>query len=234
MQFGTGCGAGFANIQSGLGDSGAWTTANGSCDEVISAANFGGGAGGRGFRHYRGEGTNNNGGSMQWQWSAESAISWCVRIRYSSGFHWLSDGNPHYTKDLYFNVLTPFVVFGHQGGAWGYNVYGATNYPGSIDWVGLMGGANGDGVFHEFAGVIDIPNSTLKLWVDDALTLNETAVNFNPITSIGWTAPSNQNHVDNDNDGIGVGDETGATDGYTDYDDFVVDTNVSNGGKLEC
>ena len=100
-----------------------------------------------------------------------------------------------------------------------------------------MGGPQGDGKWHEFAWHGNISRTTLRIWIDDVLVFERTDM---PWAMYGYAAfpngyyPSNQGVVDNDDDGIGDGDEASSPDLFTDYDDHTVDTAVSNNGKLEC
>jgi hypothetical protein len=238
-------GTGFDGIHTGPGtvsDHGGWDTENHFCDQIIAAANYSGGAGGRGHRHFRGDGSNNNGGGLKIAWgSSLSNLSACSRIRYPTAFRWVTDRNPLYIKDWNLSLVSPYLIVGYQGGAWGFHVsVGSSNYPANQrrskgDWVALMGGATGDNQFHEFAWYADVATTTLKMWIDDTLVVHYRDVNFRGLTAFAPNMfTSNQREADIDNDGEGVGDEAGSTDSWTDYDDIVVDTGVTNGGKLEC
>jgi hypothetical protein len=82
------------------------------CDEVIEGANFSGGRGGRGARHYRlpgcgvSPGRNCGGGGLKFTFSEEGVNELWLRIymRYSEGFTWGQRNPPHYSKDAFFNA----------------------------------------------------------------------------------------------------------------------------------
>jgi hypothetical protein len=216
-------GLGDANVcapQDGISGYGGWTTNNNSQDEISAAANNPAGAGGKGFRHYRGDGTNNNGGGLSITFPAPVTEMW-VRfyMRYSLGFSWTfaPDAHPHYTKDHYINVGGPgAMVFGYQGGAWG--LYdGKTAHPSAMGWYASQGNSyTGDGKFHCYeyhvkqagtAGVIEI-------WFDGVQQLTKTGVDLGNTPWSYFALGSNQNEP------IGAG----ATDYYTDYDDLAIST----------
>lgn len=223
-QFGTGCGPGFAGVQTGIGNGGANDTDDNSCDGVLLAANFSGGAGGRGFRHWRGDGSNNNnGGGMNLSITAMPGLSggatelW-VRfyMRHESGMGFVGGGNPNYIKEHYLNVSGTFIIYGHQGGAWGmHSKVGSTNYPGSISWTDLYGGATSDGSWHCHEYYIDRAGtgaSTIRVWLDGSLVLEETSIDLDSAALTGIVVGSNQYEL------------AAGADKATDYDDIAFST----------
>lgn len=209
----------------GISGYGGWTTSNGSVDQITAAANNPAGGGGKGFRHWRGDGTNNNGGGIKIGFPTPLTEMW-VRfyMRYSSGFQWnYSPPHPHYTKEFYWNVGgSNTMVFGYQGGAWG--LYSNNvNYPSSLNWQASQGGFDvGDGQFHcyEYHVKQNGAAGTIEMWMDGVQYLNKAGANLGstPWSYVGLG--SNQNTV------VGAG----ATDYYTDYDDIAVSTS----GRIGC
>lgn len=189
-------------------------------DRIIAEANYPGGGGGKGFRHYRGDGTNVGGGGLSIQLPSSYTELWGrFYMRYQLGFAWLN-GQPHYTKDLYVNVGTPPAwVFGIQGAAsWGiFN--GQTGIPSSKSWASTMQGPTGDGQWHCYEWHIQHgPNARIEIWVDNAQVLN-TITNMPSGSTIFMAVGENQNQV-----------VAGANPWYTDYDDFA----FSTVGRIGC
>ena len=204
----------------GIAPSGGWT-ANGFEDRIIAEANYPGGGGGKGFRHYRCDGTNCNGGGLRISLPTGYTELWGrFYMRYQLGFAWLN-GQPHYTKDLYVNVGSPSGwVFGIQGSAsWGINNQ-STPIPSSKSWLSTMGGPTGDGLWHCYEWHIQHgPNARIEIWVDDVQVLN-TITSMPPGTTSYMIVGDNQNSVTG----------AGATPWYTDYDDFAFSTS----GRIGC
>lgn len=222
QQFGTGCGSGFSGIQPGVGNNGAWTTASGSCDEVTTAANYPGGAGGRGFRHYRGNGSDNNGGGMMITLPTGMTEVWySLRIRFSSGFQWVG-GTPHYTKDLYWHTSSGYLVAGHQGGGWGFDVGGHDNYGGTENWTTLYSSGTADGLWHCLDFYHNIANSTARVWVDGVKVLDKSGVNYTGFSTFTHFQLGENQAIVNGGDY------------YTDYDDLRIDTGLPAGSRLGC
>ena len=205
------------SVGDGIAGSGAWTTSNGSGDQIVSAANNPSGGGGKGFRHWRGGGTNNNGGGLTITLPTALSEMW-VRfyMRYSAGFAW-SGGGPMYTKEHYWGSCgAGCVIFGIQGSnSWGINYNGSVNHPSSLSWAASQGGNVGDGKWHLYEYHLKQNGSAgaIEIWVDGVRYLNATNVSLG---SIGWrsfTLGSNQSTVSGCSSGC-----------YTDYDDIAVST----------
>lgn len=150
-QIGTGCGSGFAGKQSGVGDNGSWKTGN-TCDEVIPEANDPAGRGGRGFRHWMGDGQNAGGGGQTITLpSAMMDLYFSVKIRYQSGMRW-ANGSPSYIKDIYTDPWPcgggTCVILGYIDGGFGGSYDNALNMPSKLTWTLSQGGSVGDGQFH--------------------------------------------------------------------------------------
>jgi len=201
----------------GIAGHGDWTTRSGSRDQITAAANNLSGGGGKGFRHWRGNGQNNNGGGLIITLPAPVTEMWVrLYMRYSLGFAW-NGGNPVYTKDNYWGACGGgCLIFGIQGNSsWGLNFDGGTNYPSSLTWAQSQGGATGDGQWHvyEYHVKQNGAAATIEIWVDGVRYLNLTNANLGSTPWQSFKLGENQ------------GNPTGCTpDCYTDYDDIAIST----------
>jgi hypothetical protein len=198
----------------GIGRYGDWTTSSGKGDQITSSANNPLGTG-RGFRHWRGNGTNNVGGSLSitFPGSRELWIRWYAR--FSAGFQW-KNGAPQYAKELYIHPGEPGAIIpGFANGVFqNHTLAGSQDFKSSVSWANINGGSVGDGRFHHYEVYIKLSsngaNGATKLWFDGRLVGDYSGVDFGnhgPISN--FTLGENQNEVIN-------GDH------YTDYDDVAV------------
>ena len=203
-------------VGDGIAGSGGWTTGSGSVDQITSAANNPSGAGGKGFRHWRGDGQNNCGGGLHISLPVPVTEMW-VRVyqRFQSGLGFTPSGQPVYTKDNYWGVCgSGCLIFGIQGNnSWGLNYNGSTNYSSSLTWSASQGGSTGDGRWHEYQYHVKQNGTagTIELWVDGVRYLHNTAANLG---STPWSAFK-----------LGENEATVAgcaSDCYTDYDDLAI------------
>jgi hypothetical protein len=207
-------------VGDGISGAGGWATSghpNG--DEITVAANNPAGAGGKGFRHWRGDGQNNNGGGLSINLPAPLPELW-VRwyMRYQQGFTW-AGGGPQYTKELYFNVdgRAPQHAVGFKGA----DSFGTTqffpvsrNIDGGPGWLSGQHGSTGDGLFHVYEihmkrdtnGV----NGVWEAWIDGTRAVLATDVNWGGATFSWFVLGDNQYNPANGGDR------------YTDYDDLAV------------
>jgi len=201
----------------GISGGGDWKSNNLSVDQITAAANYPGGGGGKGFRHWRGAGGNNGGGGISISLPSTVTEVW-VRfyMRYQLGFTWGGGSNPSYVKDHYWNNL----VFGYQGGAWGLHTTEAGNLPSSLGWAASQGGNTGDGQFHcyEYHAKQNGANGVAEIWIDDVLVLSRMA-NMGTGAWGGFLLGSNDSGTNNP-----------LVDYYTDYDDLA----VSTAGRIGC
>ncbi len=201
---------------------GAWT-ANGFEDRIIAEANNPNGGGGKGFRHYRGDGSNSNGGGLSIGWAAGVPELWGrFYMRYQLGFAWSLSGQPIYTKDMYMNVGSPSAwVFGVQGGGGRWGIFnGKTGIPSSLSWSATMGGAVGDGLWHCYEFHIQHgAGARIEIWVDNVQVLN-TTTDMPPGSTDYFALGENQASPTG----------AGATPWYTDYDDLAFSTS----GRIGC
>jgi len=197
-------------------------------DRICTAANNPLG-GGKGFRHYRGNGStgqNKNGGGITLNLPSPLSEFWFrMYMRYQQGFTWgpSSVANPGYTKELR-NESPNGWVFGIQGAAsWGIQDTVAGAIISSKSWQSTMGGMKGDGIFHcyEFHWQ-NGPNSHIEMWVDDVKVL-DTIKNTSTDLTQNLLLGSNQNAV-GDANGLSVVNGGVPTDYFTDYDDIAIST----------
>lgn len=225
------CGGGFGNMQTSDG----FTVTNhgatsGVCDQVLTASNYSGGAGGMGFRHYRYSGVG-GGGIKMFMASAVDDVQLSFRMKYSSGFTWAGD-DPSYTKDIYGSHIN---IFGFQGGGIGYNIGGGTNRPACgvptptlpcsspvLTWSDVNGGVTGDGVYHCYEMRWNFTADTAETWFDGVKVQDETSVPWGASDDFIDFFTSNQNNPDS------------VSPAWTDYDDFLLDSGAPTGYMMGC
>lgn len=215
--------SGFNGLQTGVGNHGSWVAGGGSKDIITPDANRSGGAGGRGFRHWRSDGFDINGGGMSIAASGGPYSELWVRfyMRHQSGFAW-SGGAPQFEKDQYWNTGAINQVgefnYGYNGGGWGFRTYAdvRNNIASSMTWSDLQGGSTSDGLFHchEYHIKMDTNGSNGEghIWIDDVLVLTVLDVDW----GTGGAVWSEFILGDNQNDPANGGDR------YTDYDDLAI------------
>jgi hypothetical protein len=197
----------------GIGRSGDWTTSSGKGDQVTSGANNPLGSG-RGFRHWRGDGQNNQGGGVSISFPSSSQLWVRWYARFSQGFAW-QNGSPQYTKDLYFHPGEQgALIAGFSNGLFYlHTTAGSRNLTSSRSWSAINSGATGDGRFHSYEMYIKLDpsgsNGATKMWVDGILVGEYSGLNFGRGSVNSFTLGENQNSVIN-------GDH------YTDYDDIAI------------
>lgn len=214
------CGAG-----DGIAGWGAWTTGghpNG--DEITLAANNPGGGGGRGFRHWRGDGTNVSGGGLSVNLPAPYPELWLrVYMRYQAGFAW---SQLNYSKELYFNVTgtAAFTLGFHSADSFGIaTISPSRNILGGPGWTSTNGGATSDGQWHCYEAHVKTntsgANGVAEAWIDGRQVVSARDVDFKMVP--GWSYF-----------GLGSNQATPANGGdrYTDYDDLA----VSVAGQVGC
>lgn len=218
----------------GLAGHGAWTTPGHPMgDEITAAANNPSGGGGKGFRHWRCDGMNCNGGGIQIELPTGLTDMWLrFYMRYETGFNWSPAGSPGYTKDIYMlgNTASDYTLGFHGGNSWGLYTIGIAGTPftgtyflGSPGWQGINGGLTGDGRFHCYEAhhrlAVRGNDGVVEIWVDGARTFSTTTANLTTSGVWRWLmVGENQNNVSN------------GVERYTDYDDFA----VSTAGPIGC
>lgn len=187
---------------------GDWTTGAGSKDLIVpSGSGIGSGAY---FRHWRGPGTNNNGGGIRLTPSKSSRV-WFIRfiMRYSKAFQY-ANGSPHYTKEVYINCgQNPFTILGVSGGM----VYvhlgnGSINVKSSLPWSAVC-----DGEYHEYQWLLDGVNGLAECTVDGTKVLAKTGINYGHAFTYALIGSNHNQAVQ-------------PTDEPVDYGEFVIDDAV--------
>jgi len=205
------CGSG-----DGIAGNGAWTTSSGSQDQITAAANNAAGAGGKGFRHWRGDGYNNTGGGIRIAVPVSMSNFWIrYYMRYQAGFSW-QNGRPGGTKENYWHAGTSKAIyFGFGFGVLRF-VNNGNPYNTSITWNDIMGGSASDGQWHliEYHVQADTngSNGVGEVWVDGVKVFNRSDVNWNRGPWDSFVLGSNEETP------------TNGQDMYTDYDDLAVST----------
>ena len=227
---------GWVNCGSGPLVQGLWTTGLGSKEQITLAANYPGGGGGRGQRHWIGDGTNSTSGSIRYSVPTTKEIYVRWYVRWQSGLSLPSNNGSH--KAIYFAgsgcgatangcyfLLEKDRLRTTVGG---YNFYDPSN---NLGWNQLHGGTTtptpSDGNWHCFEIHAKSETSTgasngiAQWWIDGVLRHNTNSVSYKN-TADGFndfTLPSN-----------GVFTTVGGADMYSDIDDVVVSTT----GPIDC
>lgn len=216
----------------GISGAGGWTTGLGAEDQVTAAANYSSGGGGKGFRHWVGDGLNNVGGSIQITLPATESEIWIrYYIRFQSGFAW--NGTIINMKTIY-NTGTGTFYFGIFNNTVGGHVeadsdhgQGQGNHFSTVSWSDWQGGSTGDGTFHclelhcKINPIGSVADGQFQFWLDDVELYNNTSVKFT--TSDGVKFPGfkvGENSNDPQNGGVDV---------YVDFDDIVVSNSARVG-----
>ena len=215
----------------GLQPYGGWTTSKDSEEQITLDANNPGGGGGRGQRHWLGDGPNDNSGGLQIRFNTPQPELW-VRwyMRHEEGYEWYWSSTGLRYKILYYNSGEPQQFIPDWSGWDGFLVAaGSSNYVDSGGWDTVMVNgvlaANGhrasDGAWHcfEIHSKMDTngQNGIIQWWIDGILKMDLDDVHLG--TQKGWTRfiiGSNKTETINGHDM------------YVDYDDLA----VSNTGYI--
>lgn len=169
---------------------GGWTASGGEEEQIALAANNPEGGGGKGQRHWVGDGENNNSGGLSVTFNSAQSEFW-VRwyMRYANGFQW----DPlSYDKILYIDPGTPRAFILEWYGADKCNIrtaIGNNNLSASgFGWNTTMGGSSSDGQWHclELHVKMDTDGTDgiAEMWVDGRKTLSYSNVDYS--TKPGW------------------------------------------------
>jgi len=176
----------------GLFKGGDWKCDGTHGDQITVDANYAFGGGGKGFRHWQGDGTNNNGGGIAvvlHQREPELWIRWYMR--YEKGFKW-KGGEPYYDKLFYIRPprgsggrdLIP--EWGYGSLCFAYAKPQVRAEPGL--WKKMMGGAVSDGKWHchEIHMKMDTngKDGIAEWWADGEKVIDRKDVDFG--THAGW------------------------------------------------
>lgn len=206
-------GLGDANVCSkgdGISGYGGWKSRNGRADEITAAANYPGGGGGKGFRHWASDGQNAGGGGLGITLPSPVTKLWLrMYMRYQAGFSWLH-GRPHYIKDHYWRGHNQ-PIFGYYGG-WGFHASG--DHGSSLTWEQSQGGTVGSGQWNCYEYHIDQNTGTLEFWFNGKKYMSKTGLNLGTPGLQFFALGDNQNAVAG----------AGSSDFYRDYDDIAIST----------
>jgi len=194
-------------------------------EQITIDANYPLGKGGKGQRHWIGDGENiNSGGLILYFDSPQNEIWIRWYARWGKGFTF-SDEYVLAHKLLYFSDGL-YMDFNGWNGIRYIDSGREVAYSSSGGWNDIMDGRTGDGKWHGYqihikANTSDNNDGIAQIWIDDELILNSFEANFTFEDALGWervAVPSNQRHPINgrcmyvDIDDIAV-----ATPGYTDF-----------------
>ncbi len=169
----------------------------GEYEQITTDANYPGGGGVRGKRHWRGSGKNNNSCSPNFVISpgrSEVWIRWYQR--YEEGFSW--GGNaPTGLKIVYFTSSgNPVnVIFGMAWGRMRLLIGGSKSYysPYDNDWTNIMSGPDGkgDGKWRSYEIHMDAETGVFSLWIDGEYYFGHTDVNYGGAVFNRFSLPVN-------------------------------------------
>jgi hypothetical protein len=218
-------------IGDGIAGSGGWVTdPNLSEDQITSAANHPGGGGGKGFRHWVGDGENNGGGGIFVFWGGVSEIWIRYYIRFAPGFAW---GNQFPNmKTIYCNYSKPGTFyFGLLDGVIGGHVESdnledppQSNHLSTVTWAQWQGGSTGSGNFHvlevhakmntKVPPPGELSDGIFEFWLDGTKLYSSSKVHFSYEIGATFTdCKVGENHFEPFNNGADV---------YVDFDDIAV------------
>lgn len=187
----------------GLEKYGSWTC-NGKYEQITVDANFPAGGGGKGQRHWQGDGDNVNSGGIRFVFNSPQSELW-IRwyMRYEAGYKW---EYLNYDKLLYIGSTGEPDVIPEWYSSDKFDIYAQDTggrYPCSnCGWLTTMGGEVSDGKWHCFEIHIKMDtngsNGISEAWIDGKKILSNHNVDFGAVS--GWTKVligSNQAKPDN-------------------------------------
>lgn len=172
----------------GLSEAGGWS-ACGNVEQITIAANNSNGGGGKGQRHWVGDGTNQNSGGLQLTFTQPPSEIWMRwYIRYEAGFSW---SRINYDKIIYFYLhprSSDIEVISELYGWDGYRqalqgksgvISPVTNWGG---WETIMGSQVSDGQWHYFEVHMKMDtngsNGISEVWIDNTLVISRNDVDY--------------------------------------------------------
>lgn len=190
-----GCGgAGLDGVQTGIKQENDEAAIEGHCEEVVSAANYSGGAGGRGQRHWIDDGAVNASGFLLYDWTDLTTRKTEVWIRYfirtNAGIGLTVDHRPNYFNgsNCQSGGGSCYFLFESPTGGLRVTVDGGNfaNTLADYDWNTLFSGNKGDGNWHcyEFHAKSETASGTSltgvgEWWIDGTLRYQNTAIDWN-------------------------------------------------------
>jgi hypothetical protein len=213
----------------GIAGNGSWITSNRSGDQITAAANNSLGGGGKGFRHWVGDGLNNAGGGIVVSWAPVSEMWFRYYIRFQSGFAWGGGVSPN-MKTIYCNYSQPGTFyFGLHDGVVGGHVevdagFGdpSGNHHSTVTWSQWQGGPTGNGNFHvlEVHAKMNTTGASsdgiFEFWLDGTRIYTNSNVHFSSQNGARFNnCKVGENHNNPQNGGV---------DKFVDFDDIAVST----------
>lgn len=188
----------------GLEKFGAWTC-NGKYEQITTDANFSAGGGGKGQRHWKGDGSNKNSGGTALAFNSIQTELWiCWYMRYEVGFKW---NGLEYDKILYIRSRKKSVdAIPEWYGPNGFDIYAQAaggRYPcNNCGWKSVMGGPVSDGKWHCYEIHIKMDTNgkdgISEAWIDGRMILSNKNVDFGTVEGWSWfQIGSNQANPDN-------------------------------------
>lgn len=185
----------------GIAKYGDWTTASGSKEAITTAANYSGGGGGRGQRHWIGNGTSggSNSGTVWYSFStSQSEIYMRWYVRPAAGLNMEGAG----MKMAYFKNQCTQDSFSMEPGQIRYVVNGTPVGATKFGWDSWMPGGISDGAWHWFEIHLkrqnpNNANGTMEWWIDGVLRASAYNITFSGACTgyDGLELPSNHNFI---------------------------------------
>lgn len=163
-------------------------------EQITAAANNPNGGGGKGQRHWLGDGHNILSGGTQLLFTTPQSEIW-VRwyTKYPLGFTW-EGGRPSGSKLLYFhsdstplNTIAPYVMFQYNWMSIIFNPRNDHSADGT-GWTHIMGGDKGDGLWHLYEVHLKKDtngnNGVAEMWVDEVKILSVSDLSYGNATGI--------------------------------------------------
>lgn len=209
---------------------GDWHSSGGHYEQITTAANYSGGGGGRGQRHWVGDGQSDNSGGLRVDFDKGYPEIWFrFYVRFQSGLTWAAPLG--FLKIAYVNVATSYYDECDWPRGWddsGICLNGRDHLGGvGTGWDTIM--ANGaivnghhtsDGQWHCFEYHLKVDtngsNGIWQLWIDGVLKVNETNMDYGGSNFTRILFGSNHTAMANGGDR------------YIDYDDIA----ISNTGYI--
>ena len=202
------------------------TTTLGAGEQILAAANNSEGGGGKGQRHWVGDGTNQTSGGILVQWNGVAEMWLRYYIRFQSGFTWGAGDNGGYIKTIYVNSgQAGTFYFGLNHGVIGGHVEvddtgGTGNHHSAVTWADWQGGSTGDGLFHCLEVHAKMNSSgaasdgVFEFWLDGTQIYSLSTVHFSNSDGALFNASTFGSNSSNP--------QNGGVDVYVDFDDIKI------------
>ena len=190
-------------------------------EQITSAANYSGGGGGRGQRHWFHDSNNAVSGGVLADFLQDYAELWIrVYIKFQAGFNWGTGVSAH-TKLLYLHDSAPYCAPGFVNNVVGIQTSIVSNCDSTTTWQDVMGGDTSDGLWHCYEWHVKMDTNgadgIAQCWLDNVLILDKSNIDWG--TGTGWNRMEiGENHTVCDN----ANGPIGSAFAYIDFDDLVV------------